>query len=722
LKHVIFYGRKKLKQILIKKGKIQVNDIPAPMINENSVLVEVRYSLISTGTEMAGITSTGKSIIQKALKQPDNVKKALDMIKNRGISHTISEVKNQLDAAHTTGYSCSGIVLDVGKHIQNIKTGDRVACAGYGKANHAEIVCVPDNLVAKIPDNLGLEDAASVTLGAIAMQGVRRADSRFGEVVAVIGLGLIGQITVQILKAAGCYVIGTDISKSRVKMAQRLGMDYGVVSEEDVVTAVVRHTSGYGADATIITAATKSDIPVKIAMEITRKKGKVVVVGDVGLHLVRKLFYEKELDFLISTSYGPGRYDDVYEEKGLDYPYAYVRWTENRNMQEYLRMLARGKINFKALVLKTYPIEDAEKAYEQLKEAQNNPAILLRYGEKAGDKNLERKIVVSKKSKFQKPDNDVIKVALIGAGGFARAVHLPNLKKLSNLYDIHALVSNTGSNVKESAKRFGAKYCSTDYNEVLNDKDVDAVFICTRHNLHARIVTQALKAGKHVFVEKPLCLAKNELLEIVDVYRASRVLMVGFNRRFSPYALRIKEMIKDHVNPVILNYRINAGYIPLNNWVHTEEGGGRNIGEACHIYDLFNFFTDAEVVSIYARSIDPKTELYRHNDNFIAIVKYKDGSVCTLTYTALGSTDYPKEEMDIYIDSKIFHLSDYKSLKVFGTNNYKLKTKGYDKGHLEELKAFYIAIQNGREAIPFWQQVQATEISFEVEELLAQGQ
>lgn len=695
------------------------------MVHENSVLIEVRYSLISAGTEMAEITSTGESLIQKALKQPDNVKKTLNMARNQGISQTIGEVKGQLGAARPTGYSCSGRVMDVGKHIENIKIGDRVACAGAGKANHAEVVCVPANLVVKVPNNLDLEDAASVTLGAIALQGVRRADPRFGEMVAVIGLGLIGQITVQVLNAAGCYVTGIDISESRVKLAQDLGMDYGVVSEEPVA-AVIRHTGGYGADITIITASTKSDVLVRQAMEMTRKKGKVVVVGDVGLQLMRKLFYEKELDFLISTSYGPGRYDEVYEEKGLDYPYAYVRWTENRNMQEYLRMLACRKIHFKALVSKTYRIEEAERAYQDLKEVQDNPpAILLRYGEESEAKILDRKVGIVPKSEIRRSKTGIIKVAIIGAGGFAKAVHLPNLKKLSNLYDIYALVSNTGSNVKQTARRFGSKYCSTDYSEVLRDKDVDAVFICTRHNLHARIVIQALNAGKHVFVEKPLCINEQELKDITEVYKSLMtndqlpILMVGFNRRFSTYAERIKQIVTNRINPMIINYRVNAGYIPLDHWVHTEEGGGRNIGEACHIYDLFNFLTDAEVKSIDAKSIDPKTEQYRHNDNFVATIQYNDGSVCTLVYTALGSKDYPKEKMDIYVDSTILHLTDYKTLKVFGTKSYKLKTKRYDKGHFVELKAFYESIQNSREAIPFRQLIQTSEISFEVEELLA---
>jgi predicted dehydrogenase/threonine dehydrogenase-like Zn-dependent dehydrogenase len=718
-----------MKQVLIRKGKIIVDNIPAPVVGDNSVLVKVRYSLISAGTEMASVASTKESVIQKALKQPENVKKTLDLAKNKGISHTISRVKSQLNASRPAGYSCSGIVAGVGERVQNIKVGDRVACAGYGEANHAEVVCVPDNLVVKVPENLDLEDAASVTLGAIAMQGVRRADPGFGEIVAVIGLGLIGQITVQLLKAAGCYVLGVEISKSRIELAKSLGMDYGILSEEDPVAGAVRYTSGYGADITIITASTKSDKPVDQAMKMTRKKGKVVLVGDVGLHLMREPFYERELDFLISTSYGPGRYDEVYEEKGLDYPYPYVRWTENRNMGEYLKMLAGGKVNFKALVSKIYPVEEAEKAYLELQGGENNlPALLLKYDEDCGTKIVQTKVPLRREGEVRGPKPGIVKLGVIGAGSFAKAVHLPNLKKLSNLYEIHALVGKTGHSVKETAQRFGAKYCSTDYTEVINDEDVDAVLIATRHNLHARIVLEALKAAKHVFVEKPLCIEKDELLEIVNTYNTSNaelriqpVLMVGFNRRFSPYVKEIKEKITNRINPMIINYRMNAGYIPTDHWVHTEEGGGRNIGEACHIYDLFNFFTDAEVTSIEASSIAPKTEQYGCNDNFVATIEYKDGSVCTLTYTALGSEDYPKETMDIYVDNTIFHLTDYKRLRVFGNKSNKIKTKGYDKGHFETIKAFHTAIQNGQEGVPFWQMVQATEIALRIESQLSGG-
>ncbi len=707
-----------MKQVIVKRGEVVVEEVPSPMVDDGSVLVCVQYSLISSGTEIAGVVSSGESILQKARTQPENVKKVLNMAKTHGIPATINVVKGKLAEVdtHPTGYSCAGVVTDVGKRIQDIRIGDKVACAGAGKANHAEFVCVPRNLVVKVPDKLDLKEAASVTLGSIAMQGVRRAAPRLGEIVAVIGLGLIGQITAQILKVAGCHVIGIDIAKSRVELAKQLGLDYGVMSgEEDPVTSVLRFTSGYGVDTTIITAATQSNLPVQQAMEMTRKKGRVVVVGAVGLGLKRSPFYEKEIDFLISCSYGPGRYDEKYEEKGIDYPYGYVRWTENRNMQEYLRMLAEGKVNFKALISKEYEIDDAPKAYRELKESEEKPlGVLLGY--RQTEKSIERRITLSPKPIKRE---GIINVAVIGAGGFAKGMHLPNLKKLSNLYNTYAIVEKDGNKAKKVAKRFEAGYCTTDYQEVLKDEKVDMVIITTRHNLHAKIAIEAAHAGKAVFVEKPMALNKEELEELVKVLKETQVpFVVGFNRRFSPFAVRAKEIVAERQNPMIVNYRMNAGYIPLSHWVHTEEGGGRNIGEACHIYDLFNFLTDSEVVSIEAKSISPKSEQYASNDNFNATLKYKDGSLCNLTYTALGSTDYPKEEMEIYVDGKILKMTDYKKMDIIGPKYKGLQTKKQDKGHLEELKEFYEAVIKGKKSIPLWQLVQATEISFEVEEKL----
>ena len=707
-----------MKQVLIRRGKIQIADVPAPLLDDDSILIEVAYSLISTGTEVTGIKRSGESLVKKAAQQPENVKKMLSILKRRGIKKALALIESKIGEASPIGYSCSGVVIQVGEGIKDIRPGDRVACAGAGKANHAEIVLVPKNLVVKIPDGCDLQDAASVALGSIAMQGVRRADPKLGETVAVIGLGLVGQITNQLLKITGCRTIGVDLQKRRVELARELGLDWGFVSSEaDLQKEALNLTDGHGVDSTIITAsAPNNDAIVQQAMEITRKKGRIVIVGDVGLGLKRSPFYEKELDLLISTSYGPGRYDSNYEEKGLDYPYSYVRWTEQRNMKEYLKLIAEGKLNFSRLVSKIYPIEEAPRAYQALQEEDRPLAVLLDYhpNETDTEQKLRTKVQTSSISKTKA---GLINVAVIGAGSFAKSVHLPNLQRLFNLYSIRTIVSATGSNAKETAKQFGAAYCATDYRDVLADEDVDMVMICTRHNLHAKLAIEAARAGKAVFLEKPMALNQKELDELVKTLEETKVpFMVGFNRRFSPAAMRVKELIKDRQNPIVVNYRVNAGYIPLDHWVHTEEGGGRIIGEACHMFDLFNFFTESEVESINVSAISPETDHIVSNDNFVATLKYADGSVCTLTYTALGAVEVPKEYIEIYCDGKTMIINDFKELKIYGA-----RQKGWkgaqDKGHVRELEEFASSIHGaGSWPIPLNKLVQATKISFVVDQ------
>ena len=719
-----------MKQVLVKKGQIIVENVPPPLIDKGSVLVEVKYSLISTGTETAGVAASGESILQKALKQPEKVKQALNTIKTRGLSETIDKVKSKLESVNPTGYSCAGVVIDIGENVRDIKQGDRVACGGAGYANHAEIVCVPRNLMVKMPEGLDFKQAASVTLGAIAMQGVRRTTPTFGETIAVIGLGLVGQITTQILKVAGCHVIGMDVIESRVELAQSLGMDNGVIiGNIDPVEQVMKYTSGMGADATIITAATQSDLPVQQAMEMTRKKGRVVVVGNVGLHLNRSPFYEKEIDFLISCSYGPGRYDETYEEKGIDYPYAYVRWTENRNMQEYLRMLVEGKVNFKALISKEYGIADAPEAYRELRESEYRPlGVLLKYGSEEasaepGLLSVERKVSVNAKPIKKE---GIINVAVIGAGSFAQSVHLPNLRKLSEHYNIYAIVTRTGNNAKQLAKRFDANYCATDYQEVLQDEKVDMVLVATRHNLHAKIAMEAAKTGKAVFLEKPMALNQEELDELVKVLEETQVpFMVGFNRRFSPCAVRAKEIVSQRQNPLIINYRVNAGYIPLDHWVHTEEGGGRIIGEACHMFDLFNYWVNSQVdrtrfigvEKINVTTINPQTSNVSFRDNFTSTFQYADGSICTLIYTALGAKELGKEYIEIYTDGKTLIIDNFKSLEVFGGKAKGFKYRAIQKGHLEELKLFAQCCKGESDLpIPLEQLMNVTKMSFDVDD------
>ncbi len=706
-----------MKQVFIKKGDIVVDEVPSPQINENEILIQVYYSCISAGTELASLSTSGKPLYRKALEKPQDIKKVLAWIKEKGFIETISRVKDKVDTKQPVGYSASGVVVAVGRNIKMFNVGDKVACAGSGIANHAEFIAVPENLAVKVPDHLSISHASTITLGSIALQGVRRCDSKLGEFVVVLGLGIIGQLTVQMLKASGCRIIGIDIDSERINKALSSGLDFGLNSNNiDIVPEVIRITNGYGADAVMITASSKGDALINQSMEMVKKKGKVVIVGDIGLSLKREEFYKKELDLLISTSYGPGRYDENYEQKGFEYPYAYIRWTENRNMQEYIKLLSENKINVSSLIDKTYPVDKAGPAYEELKSSIKKPMIvILEYSKE----NLPvKKILLNN----YKPKTDVIKVGIIGAGTFAQEIHLPNMEKLNNLFNVYAICDKNNSNIKNLADRFNPNYVSTDYNEILRDKNVEMVLITTHHNLHAKIAIEAVKSGKAVFLEKPMALNENELSDLVKELEIANVpFMVGFNRRFSIFAVRMKSIIDSRINPLIINYRLNAGYIPKESWIQNDEGGGRNIGEACHIYDLFNYLTGSEVLEINAMSINPKTEQYLKNDNFIATIKYADGSICNLVYTALGAKEVPKEKMEIYFDNKIISMDDYKEMQIFGVNEKGIKLPLRDKGYFEELRLFGEFIKDNSKSeniIPVWQLVQATKISFEVEDLL----
>jgi predicted dehydrogenase/threonine dehydrogenase-like Zn-dependent dehydrogenase len=713
-----------LKQVLIRQGQVVIEEVPAPSVEPGTVLVQVRNSCISIGTELSGLKASGEPLWRKAFRYPAKVKKAIAMVSERGLAQTISHAQGALTSGQPTGYSAAGVVIGVGADVHDIAIGDQVACAGAQCAHHAAVINVPRNLTVPIPDGLDFEAASTVTLGAIALQGLRRAAPTLGETFVVLGLGILGQLTCQMLRSNGCRIIGTDLSHDRIDLGKRLGMDVGVYPEEGAsIEQVIRLTDGIGADGVIITAASPSDAIVSTAFQMCRKKGRVVLVGDVGLQLNRADFYQKELDFLISSSYGPGRYDRRYEEEGLDYPVAFVRWTENRNMSEYLRMLNERKVTVAPLIEATYPINEAPVAYERLKTDQKKPLmVLLTYPHEIKEPAQSRVIM----NPIAQPAGGArIRMAIIGAGGFAKAMHLPNLKALSHLYSIHAIMSRSGHNAVATAKQFGAQYSTTDYEAVLKDTEVQAVLISTRHDLHSGMVLQALHAGKHVLVEKPLALSRTELASIQDLYAKGMglpLLLTGFNRRFSPAVSRIRELIANRSNPMILNYRMNAGHLGMDHWVHGKEGGGRNIGEACHIYDLFTALTDSRVEKVHSDAIRPATGHYRRHDNFITTITFQDGSIATLTYTALGTSDYPKERFEIFVDGKVLFLDDYKRLTIAGAMAKGVDSAIADKGQKHELESFGRVIRDGGEwPIPLWQQLQATEISFQVEDHINPG-
>ena len=688
------------------------------------LLVRVAWSCVSPGTELAGAsTTTAIGVLQRLRKDPALVRKAIGVLRNSGVRRFSALAQARLGFGIAPGYSCAGTVDEIGEGIEGFSPGDRVACAGSGYASHAEIVMVPRNLVAHIPEEVDLAAASTVTLGAIALQGVRRAGSSIGEKVGVIGLGMVGQLTVQLLKAAGCQVFGTDLDPVRVNQARELGLDDGIVaSEAEPVAAALRFSGGYGLDAVIITAATKSDEPLDQAMRMARRKGKVVVVGDVGLAARRDEMYLKELDLVMATSYGPGRYDPSYEEDGLDYPYAYVRWTENRNMQAYLTLLAGGRVRLDPLIAYRLPVDQAEVGYTTLMASGPRPYTVLLEYPAAQEQRATHQVPVRTRAKRS---SSQLRLAIVGAGSFARGVHIPILKALKDCFSIEAIVTRHGPNAVAVAKQVDARWAGTDYHEVLADPNIDAVVIATRHHLHASLTGECLRAGKHVFVEKPLALSAFELEELEKARRevtgapgGSPVVMVGFNRRYSPFARRLRGLVEHRSAPFQCYYRMNVGYLPPDHWVHGPEGGGRLIGEGCHIFDLFRFLAGVPASGVQVMAVRSPRNDVKSTDNFTATVRYCDGSVCTLLYTAQGSRDFPKEYLELAVDERHFVLDDYRHLRCYGVRG-DLRLRHQDKGHHDEWQAFADYIEGRLDPEALWTEiVEVSQITLEADRLL----
>jgi len=710
-----------MKQVLITREGPVADDVPAPTLEPGTVRVAVVRSCISVGTELSGLKRSELPLWRLALRYPQQVQKALETVATHGVARTWDLVQGQLDAGLPVGYSAAGAVIDAAPDVTEFRPGDRVACAGAQCAHHAEIIRVPRNLVARIPDALGYGEASTVALGAIALQGVRRAQPTLGETFVVIGLGALGLLTVQMLHANGCGVIGVDLDDSRLTLARRLGCS-ATIRAGGSLDPIARMTGGVGADGVIITAATPSHDVVSSAFKVCRRKGRVVLVGDVGLHLNRADLYAKELDFLVSCSYGPGRYDEQYETSGIDYPVAYVRWTENRNMAEYMRLLETRRVQVEPLIAHTFPVDRSAEAYAALQTPDRPLLVTLSYPQSA-TADASATVIRSPRVKASRPGR--IRVGVIGAGGFAKGVHLPNMRSLDSLCELRAVVSRSGHNAAAVARRFGAAYCSTDYREVLDDRDVDAVIIATRHHLHASMALDALAAGKHVLLEKPLAITQKELDRFDDFFasaprnRALPILLTGFNRRFSPYAGRVRECLSARTNPVMIDYRMNAGYLARDHWTRGPEGGGRNLGEACHIYDLFTYLVGAKASGVQVASITPATAYYSSNDNFTATITFTDGSMATLAYTALGHKSHPKERFEVFAEGEVIALDDYRSLTLSGAPRRGLRTRLPDKGQRGELDAFLRAIGDGGPwPSEWWEQRQATQIALDVERAL----
>jgi predicted dehydrogenase len=673
-----------------------------------------------------------KSLLEKARNRPDLVRQVIDKARREGVLSTFESVRNRLDQPMALGYSSSGTVLAVGDDVLDFQVGDLVACAGGGYAAHAETVCVPKNLAAKLPLHVELESAAFATVGAIALQGIRLAEVKLGERVAVIGLGLLGQLTVQMLRAAGCRVVGMDIRDERAELALRLGAESVATSAQEFAALCAQVSSGDGVDAVLITADTKENQPVELAGDVARDKGIVVAVGAIGMSIPRKVYYEKELDFRISRSYGPGRYDPEYEEKGHDYPIGYVRWTENRNMQAFMQLVAEGKVVLAPLITHRFPIADAAKAYELITGKTGEPflGVLIIYPDQP---DVRQKIELQRTGEASsvtphdvRPAERGVAIGLLGAGNFATATLLPAMKRVDGVSFI-GVCAATGLSARAVGDKFSFRFCTTDENEIFHNAEITTVVIATRHHLHARQVIAALNAGKHVFVEKPLCLNESELSAILQTYAShltshvSRpVLMVGYNRRFAPMARQLKTFLSEVYEPLIMHYRVNAGYIPPTHWVHDPaQGGGRVLGEVCHFVDFLTFLAGVPPVQVQAHAL-PNTGHYS-DDNVVVTIEFVNGSLGEIVYVANGDKAFAKERLEVFGGGSVAVLDDFRRLELVrdGRKQVSRSWLRQDKGHRDEWKAFTEAVRNGAPLpISFEDIVHSTLTTFAIAESL----
>jgi len=708
-----------MKQLLqnIHNGVTEVVEVPIPQLQAGMALVHTRASLVSAGTERMLVEFAGKSLVGKALSRPDLVRQLMDKAHREGVLTTIEAAFNRLDQPMPLGYSSSGVIEAVGEGLQGFKVGDRVACAGGGYAVHAEYALVPRNLLASLPDSIDFEAAAFTTLGAIALHGFRLSQPQLGESVGVIGLGLLGLLAVGIAKSAGCHVFGVDLDETRVVLAQ--GMGAVAVPRPQAVETAQSFTHGQGFDHVLICADTSASDPIELAGEIARDRGHVVAIGAVGLTLPRRIYYQKELSFINSRSYGPGRYDPSYEEAGQDYPIGYVRWTEGRNLQAFVELMAEEHLDIIPLITHRFPIQNAPEAYELITGKTNQPflGVLLTYPQTgAASGKSQSTYGPVKKASIPIAGVNVVRLGVLGAGNFANAVMLPALKKIPSL-ELIAISSGSGLHAESASKKFGFKYTAANENEILNDPQVNTVSVLTRHHLHAGQVIRALQAGKHVFCEKPLATNREQLAQIKQLLLSlenSPQLMVGFNRRFAPLARKLYDFIKISQEPLVATYHINAGYIPLTHWVQDPiQGGGRIIGEGCHFIDFLTYLVGAPPISVVAQAL-PDDSHYRE-DNVVMLFSFADGSLGTVNYLANGDKAYPKERVEVFSGGRVAALDDFRTLEMVhqGKRQVVHSALRQDKGHRAEWEAFSSTIRtSGPPPIPYEHLFGVTEAAF----------
>ncbi len=690
-----------MKQILenLRNGDISVDEVPIPTLKHGHILVRNHFSLISTGTE-GGTVKLGKmSLIGKARARPEQVQKVMKVIRTQGLLTAYHAADRSLDMPIVLGYSSAGKVIKVGTGVKGLKIGDTVACAGAGLANHAEIVSVPRNLCAPVPDNVDLRYAAFTTVGAIAMQGVRIANVKLGENVVVIGLGLVGILTVQILRAAGCNVFGIDVDEQQLSFIQNRGYCKTANSNVDnLVEQVMAFSDGQGADSAIITATTADNGPAMLAGQIARHKARIVAVGRTEMKVPRETYLFKELEFCTSYAYGPGTGDPNYEENGIDYPIGYVRWTENRNMIAFLNLVSQQKIDLNPLVTHEFDVDEAKKAFDVIADdnGEHSIAIVLRYPH-VEEFNEEHVIplqdvlpAVSKNSKAK------VGVSIIGSGSHATNELIPLLSRIKNV-ELRGINSATGVRAKALGKKYKFNFCTSEPDSILTDKDSDCVYILTRHDTHAELTVSALDAGKHVFIEKPLALSESELKSVNDAQqRSGRILLVGFNRRYAPMAIKMRSFFGSRAQPLSIHYRSNVGFRPENHWLHDpQQGGGVILGEACHFIDFCYWFVNATIIDIDISALNGNDTGLINEDNVHITLKFSDGSIATINYLSNGSTSYSRERVEVHCDNKSASLTDFKKLTLANGERVKRYSNwvSSDFGHSAQTKAFLEAVQ-----------------------------
>ena len=700
-----------MKQIIqdLKKGDTLLEEVPVPRVKSGSVLIKTTRTLVSLGTERMLVDFGKANFIQKARQQPDKVKMVLDKVKTDGLRPTLEAVFNKLGQPLPLGYCNVGKVVAVGKGVSEFSIGDRVASNG----NHAEYVCVPKNLVAKIPDNVSDDEATFTVIGAIGLQGIRLLEPTFGETIVVVGLGLIGLITAELLLANGCNVIGFDFDSEKIKIAKEKGITAINPSDgTDQVKFVESYTNGNGADGVIITASNKSNEIISQSANMCRKRGRIILVGVIGLDISRADFYKKEISFQVSCSYGAGRYDEEYEQKGHDYPIGYVRWTEKRNFEAVLNAISKKMLNVNSLITDRVPLNDFQKIYRDMSNSKTIASIL----EYSSSQKQKSTIKLVEKSFYGKKGV----VGIIGAGNFTSSTILPNLKKINA--DIKYIASSGGLSSTIMAKKYKIANSTSDYHQILNDENVDLVMITTQHNMHAKMAIEVINKGKSVFVEKPLALNKAELDEVIKNYNSKDVnVSVGFNRRFAPLAMKMKKTLGSSSAPINIVATMNAGFIPNDLWVHDMEiGGGRIIGEACHYIDLSSYLTGSKVTSVCMNAMGLNPE--ENTDNASILLKYENGSNAVINYFANGSKGYSKERVEIYSQERTLIMDNWRKLKGYGFKSFSSAKSGQDKGHFNQFKELIEQQKNGGEPIiPFDEIINTTKASFAAIESLKEG-